>query len=154
MPASHPNVVNFRGFESYSWGLPQRCPHFCDCQHSQKLGGGFATRSPGRGNVTFEWVGFCADSRLCGAPAPSAVHLGVVGGLVHQISVILNGTMYTVVYDPPLKRDDKFSSLRRYVRIPARIDGDSLIIQWSDKTKTKGRIVGREKIEPDRPRPA
>ena len=87
-------------------------------------------------------------------PESGEMNLSVVGGLVHQISVILNGTMYTVVYDPPLKRDDKFSSLRRYVRIPARIDGDSLIIQWSDKTKGKGRIVGREKIEPDRPRPA
>ena len=87
-------------------------------------------------------------------PESGEMNLSVVGGLVHQISVILNGTMYTVVYDPPLKRDDKFSSLRRYVRIPARIDGDSLIIQWSDKTKAKGRIVGREKIQPDRPLPA
>jgi hypothetical protein len=82
------------------------------------------------------------------------MNLGVVGGVVHQISVILNGTMYTVVYAPPIKRDDKFSSLRRYSRIPARIDGDHLTIQWPDKTKAIGRIVRHEKIEPQRPRPA
>ena len=87
-------------------------------------------------------------------PESGNMNLSVVGGVVHQISVILNGTMYTVVYDPPLKRDDKFSSLRRYVRIPARIDGDHLTIRWPDKTKAKGRIVRCEKIEPERPRPA
>jgi hypothetical protein len=41
-------------------------------------------------------------------PESGDLNLSVVGGVVHQISVILNGTMYTVVYDPPLKRDDKF----------------------------------------------
>lgn len=87
-------------------------------------------------------------------PESGNMNLSVVGGVVHQISVILNGTMSTVVYDPPLKRDDKFSSLRRYCRIPARIDGDHLTIQWPDKTKAKGRIVRRDRIEPERPRPA
>jgi hypothetical protein len=60
----------------------------------------------------------------------------------------------TVVYDPPVEGDDKFSSLRRYGRIPARIDGNYLTIEWPDKTKAKGRIVRREKIEPERPWPA
>ena len=78
----------------------------------------------------------------------------MVGGIVHQISLILGGTMYTVVYDPPLKRDDKFSNLRRYVRVPARIDGEDLTVQWPDKTEAKGRIVRREKIEPELPQPA
>ena len=87
-------------------------------------------------------------------PESGNMNLTVVGGVVHQISVILNGTMYTVVYDPPLKRGDKFSNLRRYGRIPARIDGDYLIIQWPDGTKANGRIVCREKIEPERPWPA
>jgi hypothetical protein len=85
---------------------------------------------------------------------PGEMNLSVVGGVVHQISVILNGTMYTVLYDPPLKGDDKFSSLRRYVRVAARIDGGDLTIQWPDKTKARGRIIRREKIEPERPRPA
>src|SRR6476646_3356740 len=44
-------------------------------------------------------------------PESGDMNLSVVGGVVHQISVILNGTMCTVVYDPPIKRDDKFSSL-------------------------------------------
>jgi len=87
-------------------------------------------------------------------PESGDMNLSVVGGVVHQISVILNGTMYTVVYDSPLKRDDKFSSLRRYSRIPARNDGDHLTIQWPDKTEAKGRLVRREKVGPERPRPA
>ena len=88
-------------------------------------------------------------------PESGEMNLSVVGGLVHQISVILNGTMYTVVYDPPLKRDDRFSNLRRYTRIPARNDdGDHLTIQWPDKTEVKGRIVRRENIKPEWPRPA
>jgi hypothetical protein len=87
-------------------------------------------------------------------PESGDMNLSVVGGVVHQISVILNGTVYTVVYDPPLKRDYKFSRLRGFVRIPVRIDGDSLTIQWPDKTQARGRIVRREKVEPERPRPA
>jgi|SRR5215468_1387124 len=87
-------------------------------------------------------------------PESGNMNLSVVGGVVHQISVILNGTMYSVVYDPPLKRDDKFSSLRRYVHVPARIDGDHLTIKWPDETKAKGRIVRHEKIQPERPWPA
>src|SRR5215831_6920446 len=71
-------------------------------------------------------------------PESGNMNLSVVGGVVHQMSVILNGTMYTVVYDPPLRRDDKFSRLKRFVRIPARIDGAFLIIQWTDKTRAKG----------------
>jgi hypothetical protein len=87
-------------------------------------------------------------------PEYGDLNLSLVGGVVHQISVILNGTVYTVVYNPPLKRDDKFSGLRRFVRIPARIDGDSLTIQWPDKTQARGSIVRHEKVEPERPRPA
>ena len=87
-------------------------------------------------------------------PTSDNIIASVVGGFLHQLSLILGGTMYTVVYDPPLKRDDKFSDLRKRVHIPARVDGDELIIQWPDGTQAKGRIVGREKVLPDRPRPA
>lgn len=87
-------------------------------------------------------------------PASGNMIASIVGGVVHQISLIIGGTMYTVVYDPPLKRDDKFSGLRRYVRVPARIDGDDLTVQWPDQTHAKGRIVRREKLEPELPRPA
>jgi hypothetical protein len=78
----------------------------------------------------------------------------VVGGFIRQLSLILDGTMYTVAYDPPLKRDDKFSNLRKNVHIPARVDGDDLVVQWPDGTQAKGKIVRREKIDPNRPQPA
>ena len=86
---------------------------------------------------------------------PSGNMIGsVVGGLIHQLSLILDGTMYTVAYDPPLKRDDKFSNLRKDIHIPARIDGDDLIVQWPDGTEAKGRIIRRERIDPNRTQPA
>jgi hypothetical protein len=87
-------------------------------------------------------------------PDSSGMIASVVGGVVRQISLIVGGTIYTVVYDPPLKRDDKFSSLRRSVRVPARIDGDDLTVQWPDKTEAKGRIIRREKVQPELPQPA
>ena len=75
----------------------------------------------------------------------------VVGGVVRQISLIFDHTMYIVVYDPPLERDDR---MRRKTRVPARVDGDNLIIQWPDGTEAKGRIVKREKIDSYQPQPA
>ncbi len=87
-------------------------------------------------------------------PSSGNMIAGVVGGVVHQLSLILDSTMFTVVYDPPLKRDDKFSGLTRNVRVPARVDGDDLIVQWPDGTQAKGRIVRREKLNPNRPQPA
>ena len=78
----------------------------------------------------------------------------VVGGVIGQLSVILDSTLYTVRYDPPLKRDDKFFKIGRKSRIPARIDGDKFIIRWPDGTEAKGEIIRREEINPDRPRPA
>lgn len=87
-------------------------------------------------------------------PSSGNMIASVVGGFVHQLSLILDSTMYTVMYDPPLKRDDKFSGLRRNVRVPARVDGDDLIVQWPDGTQAKARIVRREKIDPNRPRTA
>lgn len=84
-------------------------------------------------------------------PTGSDMIASVVGGVVYQISVILEHTMYTVVYDPPLPRDAR---ARRRTRAAARVIGDNLIIRWADGTAWKGRIVNREKIDPDRPRPA
>jgi hypothetical protein len=82
-------------------------------------------------------------------PSSGNMIAGAVGGFVHQISLILHSTMYTVMYNPPLKRDDTFSGLRRNIRVPARFDGDDLIVQWPDGTQTKGRIIRREKIDPE-----
>ncbi len=86
-------------------------------------------------------------------PSSGNMIASVVGGFVRQLSLILDSTMYTVVYDPPLKRDDKFSDLRRNVRIPARVDGNDLIVQWPGGTQAKGRIIRRERINPNRPQP-
>src|SRR5260370_38293184 len=51
----------------------------------------------------------------------------VVGGVIGQLSVILDITLYTVRYDPPLTRDDKFFEIGRNARIPARADGEIFI---------------------------
>ena len=87
-------------------------------------------------------------------PSSGDMIASVVGGFGHQLSPILDRTMYTVMYDPPLKRDDKFSGLRRNVRVPARVDGENPIVQWPDGTQARGRIIQREKIDPKRPQPA
>jgi hypothetical protein len=53
-------------------------------------------------------------------PTSDNIIASVVGGRIRQVSLILGGTMYTVAYDPPLKRDNKFSDLRRKALVPAR----------------------------------
>ena len=83
----------------------------------------------------------------------------VVGGqgnfpVVREVSLILDGTLYTAVYDPPLKRDEKFSGLRRNVGIPARVDGDALFVKWPDGKEVKAKIIRREKINFNQPQPA
>jgi len=74
--------------------------------------------------------------------------------VIRKVSLILDGTLYTAVYDPPLKRDSTFSSLRRGVGIPARVDGDDLFIKWPDGKEVKAKVIRREKINPNRVRPA
>jgi len=78
----------------------------------------------------------------------------VVGGTIEHLSVILESTLYTVSYNPPLQRDDKFFKIGRTTRVPARVDNDWFIIRWPDGTEAKGKIVRRERINPDRPQPA
>ena len=74
--------------------------------------------------------------------------------VIREVSLILDGTMYTAVYDPPLKRDAKFSSLRRNVGIPARVEGDTLFVKWPDGKEAKAKIIRREHINPNQPQPA
>jgi hypothetical protein len=78
----------------------------------------------------------------------------IVGEDVSQISVYLGGTLYTIAYDPPLKRDDNFFYLRRGTHVPVRIDRNNLILEWPDQTRSKGKIIRREAIFPDQPQPA
>jgi hypothetical protein len=74
--------------------------------------------------------------------------------VIREVSLILDGTLYTAVYDPPLKRDDKFSGLKRNVGIPARVDGDALFVKWPDGKEVKAKIIRRERINPNQPQPA
>ena len=74
--------------------------------------------------------------------------------VIRAVSVILDGTLYTAVYDPPVKREDKVSHLCTIAGIPARVDGEDLFIQWPDGEVVKGKIVRREKIKPNRVQPA
>ena len=74
--------------------------------------------------------------------------------VIREVSLILDGTMYTAVYDPPLKRDAKFSGLRRNVGIPARVFGDALFVKWPDRKEGKAKIIRREHINPNHPQPA
>jgi hypothetical protein len=53
-----------------------------------------------------------------------------------------------------LKRDAKFSGLRRNIGIPARVDGDALFVKWPDGKEAKAKIVRREHINPNHPQPA
>src|SRR6201987_2339614 len=99
-------------------------------------------------------------------PLPAPIHItSVVGGegnfsrtppppVILEISLMLDGTLYTAVYDPPLKRDDTFSILERGVGVPARVVGDDLFVRWPDGKEAKAKIVRREKINPNRPQPA
>ena len=71
--------------------------------------------------------------------------------VLREIRVVIGDTLYTAVYDPPLKRPSEF---RVGGGIPARVDGDKLYIRWPDGKETIPSIVRRDKINPDRPQSA
>lgn len=96
----------------------------------------------------------CAVLFDVGIPHSDGMIVSILGGDVRQVSVYLGGTLYTVAYDPPLKRDDKFYHPRRGMHVPARIERNELILQWPDQTRSKGKIIQREAIFPNRPQPA
>jgi hypothetical protein len=85
---------------------------------------------------------------------PSSMIVSVVGGVIRQLSVAINGTIYTAVCEPPLERDDKFAHMGKNARIPARVVDNVLTIRWPDGTEAKGKIFRREHVSPDRPQPA
>lgn len=78
---------------------------------------------------------------------------GQTYGFIRSVSVLLDDTLYTAIYTPPLKRDGKLSPLTRCHGIPVRIDGDGLIVIWPDGTEAKATIVRREKTHPGQPQP-
>jgi len=71
--------------------------------------------------------------------------------VIREVSLILDGTLYTAVYDPPLKRGEKFTGLRRNAGIPARVDGDALSVKWPDGKEVKAKIIRRERSIPSAP---
>jgi hypothetical protein len=89
-----------------------------------------------------------------GIPASGGMIASIVGGNLPQISVYLAGTLYTIAYDPPLKRDDKFLHLSRGTHVAVRIEKNHLILQWPDQTRCRGKIMRRESIFPNQPQPA
>jgi len=89
-----------------------------------------------------------------GLPVSDGMIVSIVGEDVSRVSVYLDGALYTIACDPPLKRDDRFFHLRRGVHVPVRIEKNELILQWSDQTRSKGKIIRRESIFPNQPQPA
>ena len=117
-----------------------------------------------RGEVPQDFA--CAILFDVDPPLPAPIHItSVVGGegnfsspppppVILKVSLMLDGTLYTAVYDPPLKRDDSFSVLERGMRVPARVVGDGVFVRWPDGQEAKAKIIRRERINPNRPQPA
>ena len=92
-------------------------------------------------------------------PVPSDSTASISGpeyDLVRGITLILDGTLYRAVYDPPLKRENGFSVVRMECNpgILARIEGDYLLVRWPNGKEAKAKIVQREKIHSNRPQPS
>jgi hypothetical protein len=89
-------------------------------------------------------------------PLPDGIS-SIVGGnyaAIRGVALILNGTLYTAVFDPPLKHNDRFPSLSRNQRIPARVEGDDLFVRLPDGKEAKAKILRRESLHPNQPQPA
>lgn len=89
-------------------------------------------------------------------PVPDGI-ASISGGeyeLIRGVTLILDGTLYTGIYDPPLRRENGLSSLRKNARIPARVDGDYLLVLCPDGKRTRAKVVRRENLNRDRPQPA
>jgi hypothetical protein len=81
----------------------------------------------------------------------------IVGGnyaAIRGAALILNGTLYTALFDPPLEHNDRFPSLSRNQRIPARVEGNDLLVRLPDGKEAKARIVRRESLYSNQPQPA
>lgn len=79
----------------------------------------------------------CAVLFDVGIPHSDGMIVSILGGDVRQVSVYLGGTLY-----------------RRGMHVPVRIERNDLILQWPDQTRSKGKIIQREAIFPNRPQPA
>ena len=69
-------------------------------------------------------------------PLPDGIS-SVVGGnyaVIRGVALILNGTLYTAVFDSPLERNDRLS---RDQRIPARVEGNDLFVRLPNGKEAK-----------------
>lgn len=90
-------------------------------------------------------------------PPVSDGSASVSGGeydLIRGITLRLDGTLYTAVFDPPLKKENGFSGVEKHAGILAKVDGDYLLVRWPNEEEAKAKIIGREKINPNRPQRA
>src|SRR5438132_11584717 len=84
-------------------------------------------------------------------PVPSDSTASISGpeyDLVRGITLILDGTLYRAVYDPPLKRENGFSVVRMECNpgILARIEGDHLLVSSAGGMEAKAKVGLGEKI--------
>jgi hypothetical protein len=89
-------------------------------------------------------------------PVPDGI-ASVSGGeydLIRGITLMLDGTLYTVVFDPPLKKENGVSGVEKHAGIVAKVDGEYLLVRWPSGREAKAKIIGREKINPNRPQRA
>jgi hypothetical protein len=89
-------------------------------------------------------------------PVPDDI-ASVSGGeydLIRGITLMLDGTLYTVVFDPALKKENGFSGVAKHAGVAAKVDGDYLLIRWPGGKEAEAKITGREKINLHRPQRA
>jgi len=109
------------------------------------------------GQVEVVSSGFtCATVFNLDPPLPDGIR-NVVGGdyaVVRGVLLIVNGTLYTAVFDPPLEQSDGFVTLSKDQRIPARVEGNYLLLRLPNGKEAKAKIVRHESLRPNQPQPA
>jgi hypothetical protein len=89
-------------------------------------------------------------------PLPDGIR-SVVGGnyaAVRGVLLIVNGTLYTAVFDPPLEQSEGYATLSRDQRIPTRVEGNYLWLKLPNGKEAKAKIVRHKSLRPDQPQPA
>ena len=109
------------------------------------------------GQVEVVSSGFtCATVFNLDPPLPDGIR-NVVGGdyaVVRGVLLIVNGTLYTAVFDPPLEQSDGFVTLSKDQRILARVEGNYLLLRLPNGKEAKAKIVRHESLRPNQPQPA
>lgn len=90
-------------------------------------------------------------------PLPEGI-ASIVGGsydVIRGITLIIHGTLYTAVFDPPLKGDNTFLTSQTGGRhIPVKVTGHELLIRGPDGKEAKAKVIRRKPVQPNPPRPA